>query len=288
MALAYVRTCGGDVAVWEARWRAAVAEWDAHAAAGRSPYLGLAAYGPNDADRFFGRDRLITALVERVARQRLVAVVGASGSGKSSLLRAGLIPALAAGGDFSLRFTPGAHPLRECAVRLGAELRVAPGELVTDFAAREGSLGLALRQVLLTRPAGTEGVPIVDQFEEVFTLCADEDERETFIAALLAAAHDSGYPVRVVLGLRADFYAHCARPPALVDALQDAQVLVGPMTAGELAEVVTESAARAWLGAEGTGPPPAPPASHRPHTRAPRDRPSAAHRKQQDPPWCGM
>jgi hypothetical protein len=94
--LAYVRGCGGDVEEWERRWRATAEEIDPPPLADAKdedesdnccPYVGLAAYGPEDAEWFCGRDRLVAALVERVGGQRFVAVVGASGSGKSSLLQ---------------------------------------------------------------------------------------------------------------------------------------------------------------------------------------------------------
>ncbi|GAA1017768.1 hypothetical protein Aple_025150 [Acrocarpospora pleiomorpha] len=249
--LAYVRGCGGDVTAWEAHWHSAAAELDAvNGADRRPPYLGLAVYAPQDADRFFGRERMLAVLVERLGRQRFVAVVGASGSGKSSLLRAGLLPSLAADDRFTLLFTPGSHPLRECAVRLGAELGLAPGSLVADLNDHQSNLGLAMRQLLLARPPGSEALLVVDQFEEVFTLCADAGERERFIAALAAAASDADNRVRVVLGLRADFYAHCARLPVLVEVLQDAQVMVKPMNADELRDVVTRPATGAGLTVE--------------------------------------
>src|SRR5262249_6139768 len=94
--LAYVRACGGELAAWEARWRATAAEISAGSAAevtdgnGGCPYVGLAAFQQADADRFFGRDRVVAELAERVAEHRFVGVFGASGSGKSSVLRAGL------------------------------------------------------------------------------------------------------------------------------------------------------------------------------------------------------
>ncbi|MFG1846394.1 nSTAND1 domain-containing NTPase [Micromonospora carbonacea] len=230
VAVAYARACDGDPEEWTAHWRSAVAELDATAppATGapdqvgdRPPYLGLAAYGPDDADLFCGRDRLVADLTDRLARHRFVAVVGPSGSGKSSLLRAGLLPAWCANEDLrTVVITPGAHPVREL-----ADNPVAPG---------------------------ADSLLIVDQFEEVFSLCADESERETFIRALLAVAGKVGGRTWVVIGLRADFYAHCARVPELVAALQDAQLLVGPMTPEELSVAVTEPAARAGLMVEKT------------------------------------
>ena len=258
VALAYACACHGDEQEWTARWRAAAAELDAAApqAAGapdaggnRPPYLGLAAYGPEDADRFCGRDRLVGALTDRLARQRFVAVVGASGSGKSSLVRAGLVPAVQAEGDrwSTVLISPGAHPVRECAAHLAARLGRDPAALATQLGADPHNLGLALRQLLVDGPRDAQCLLVVDQFEEVFSLCQEASERETFIRALLAAAHEPDSRTRVVIGLRADFYAHCARLPELVAALQDAQLIVGPMAPEELSVAITEPAARAGL-----------------------------------------
>ncbi len=258
VALAYVRACDGDGEHWATRWRATAAEVDAmeSPAAGmpdpggdRSPYLGLAAYGPGDADRFCGRDRLVAALVDRLARQRFVAVVGASGSGKSSLVRAGLVPALRADGDrwSTVLISPGPHPLRECAAHLTAQLGGDPAALAAELAADPHHLRLVLPQLLAAGRPDAQCLLVVDQFEEVFSLCEDASERKAFIQALLEAAHDPDSRTRVVIGLRADFYAHCARLPGLVAALQDAQLIVGPMTPEELSMAITEPAARAGL-----------------------------------------
>lgn len=207
MTTAYVSACGGDVPVWEERWRT-VAAGLAAAAGERDetelPYLGLAAFQTSDAARFFGRERLVAELTGKLAERRLVGVFGASGSGKSSVLRAGL--AASNERPVVLR-TPGAHPLEE-------DLDAA-GRLL-----------------------------IVDQFEEVYTLCRDQAERGRFVDALLALARDE-HGTRVVLGVRADFYGHLCRHAGLVDALTDAQVMVGPMTADELRTAIVEPAVRA-------------------------------------------
>lgn len=258
LTLAYVRACGGDTNEWEARWRAAAAELgprlsraeaDADQPDGRAPYVGLAVYGPDDADRFCGRDHLIAKVTDRLARQRFVAVVGASGSGKSSLLRAGVLPALSADGDrwSTLLITPGPRPLEECAVRLGTRLGLSAHQLAAELAEDPLRLGLSIRELMADRPDDAEFLLVVDQFEEIFTLCGDSRERDGFVTALLHAAHDPGSRTRVVLGLRADFYAHCARHVQLVEALQDAQVLVGPMSSAELGEAITQPAVRAGL-----------------------------------------
>ncbi|MFJ1581984.1 hypothetical protein ACIOC1_01495 [Streptomyces sp. NPDC088197] len=126
--LAYVRACGGDPADWERRWRAAATRAagprDAEDGDDPAPYRGLARFEAGDADIFFGRDRLTDRLLELTARRRFTAVFGPSGSGKSSLLRAGLIPRLQQVADPATRpaalriLTPGAHPLRDHAPHL--------------------------------------------------------------------------------------------------------------------------------------------------------------------------
>ncbi|WP_051173552.1 nSTAND1 domain-containing NTPase [Amycolatopsis orientalis] len=204
---AYVTACGGDIQAWEDRWRevaAGLAAAEGERDETELPYLGLAAFQTTDAARFFGRDRLVAELTGKLARHRLVGVFGASGSGKSSVLRAGLA---AKSERPPVVRTPGAHPLE---ADLDAE-----GRLL-----------------------------IVDQFEEVYTLCRDQDERDRFIDALLALARDE-HGTQVVLGVRADFYGHLCRHAGLVAALTDAQVMVGPMTADELRTAIVEPAVRA-------------------------------------------
>ena len=258
VALAYARACGDDTTEWTARWRVAAAELDTAGSMvdpasdpglQRSPYLGLAAYGPPDADRFCGRDALVAALTDRLDRQRFVAVVGASGSGKSSLLRAGLLPAARADGDrwSTVLMSPGAHPLRECADQLATRLGCDAAGLAAELAEDPQHLRSVLPRLLDGGTPDARCLMIVDQFEEVFSLCADAAEREAFIRAILAAANDPDSCTRVVIGLRADFYAHSARLPELVAALQDAQLIVGPMTPEELSVAITEPATRAGL-----------------------------------------
>jgi energy-coupling factor transporter ATP-binding protein EcfA2 len=153
----------------------------------------LAAFQPDNADRFFGRDRLVDELVTRLARGRFLAVFGASGSGKSSLLRAGLLPAVRAGRlpdsqDWpTVLLTPGEHPLQELAIHVAALRGIAPGSLHTDLRTDPSSFDLAVRQALADRSPTTQLLVVVDQFEEVFTLCRDEGERAGVVAALLVA-----------------------------------------------------------------------------------------------------
>jgi WD40 repeat protein len=221
--LAYVRACGAPDAEWEARWREVAGELAATqpgAAVAEPPYVGLRPFQADDAGRFFGRERLVGELIDRVTRQRFVGVFGASGAGKSSLLRAGLVPRIQEEGLKgepwqTVVMTPGAHPLEELRARLSD---VTPGFVL-----------------------------VVDQFEEVFTLCQDRRERAAFLAELTAL----GDRARVVVGVRADFYGQCSQSPELVEALSDAQVLVGPMTAEELRLAVTRPAGDAGCTIEG-------------------------------------
>ncbi|MEU8638795.1 hypothetical protein AB0C38_41965 [Amycolatopsis sp. NPDC048633] len=243
--LAYVRACGGVPGEWEERWHAAADDSRGDGADSppepetgeKPPYVGLGAFGPTDASRFFGRERLVEKLVGRLSRQRFLAVLGASGSGKSSLLRAGLLPSVK---DPVILLTPGARPLQECAVKFAAALGLAPGALLDDFAAHPRNLGLAARQ--LADIDDTDVVVVVDQFEEVFTLCQDDQERARFLGALVSATTEPGSRTRVVLGIRTDFYTHCARHADLAEAMQDAQVLVGPMTTEELRQAISRPA----------------------------------------------
>lgn len=252
--LAYVRACDGSEQEWEARWhdvtermRPEVNDSPAVSPNGESaPYIGLTAFGPEDSGRFFGRERLVEKLVTRLSRQRFLAVLGASGSGKSSLLRAGLLSAVrgvsGGNGDSApvLLMNPGSRPLQECAVQFGAALGLAAGGLLAEFAEYPRNLGLAARQLVADRDGDV--VLIVDQFEEVFTLCQDAEERARFLSALVTATTDPESRTRVVLGIRTDFYTHCARHSELVEAMQDAQVLVGPMTTEELRQAISRPA----------------------------------------------
>ncbi|QFQ94978.1 hypothetical protein F9278_00840 [Streptomyces phaeolivaceus] len=267
--LAYVRACGGDEREWELIWRRTAAECSTGTGAGAgagsgtvietggesrdkvsAPYAGLASFQQSDADTFFGRERLTTRIVEHLNAKRFLVLFGASGSGKSSVLRAGVLPRFP--GDPALVLTPGAHPLEECAIQLAARARLTPGSVYTELAAEPRALHRVVRQILAGSPdPAAELIVVVDQFEEVFTLCQDAAERDAFVAALLHAARTPDSRCRVVLAVRSDFYTHCTRLPALVDALADAHLPVGPMTLDELRAAIVRPAARARLTVEG-------------------------------------
>lgn len=226
---AFVGACGGDVEDWTARWRHLAVEPES--ADDEPPYVGLRSYQVADAGRFFGREAMVASLLELVAERPFVGVFGASGSGKSSLLRAGLV---AVGGRTAVVVTPGADPVTEVAMRVAALLDRSAVDVRAELAADPA----VLRGLL--HAAGDDVLLVVDQFEEVFTLCTEQD-RSWLIDAI---THAGSATTRVVVGVRADFYGHCGQYPALVAALHRAQLMVGPLTAEELRRVVTEPAAQ--------------------------------------------
>ncbi|WP_306960133.1 nSTAND1 domain-containing NTPase [Streptomyces afghaniensis] len=221
---AYAEALDGDPDEWERRWRETDAEVRAPAPDERPPYRGLARFEPDDSDLFFGREGLVTDLGELVREHRFAAVFGASGSGKSSLLRAGLIP--------RLRQASGAE--RPAVIRV-----LTPGERPAR----------THEQALVARTGDAETWVIVDQFEELFTLCRDRAERDRFLGLLLQALRPESR-LRVVVAVRGDFYGHCADHRELAEAVCRASLLVGPLDRDELREVITGPAATAGLTVE--------------------------------------
>ena len=265
VALAYVRACDGDgdVSGWERLWHDAAARLAAGTVRvepgsctgdlAAAPYPGLAAFQRGDGERFFGREDLANDLVRRLSQQRFLAVFGASGSGKSSLLRAGLLPRLDTDAQSStaLLFTPGPHPLEECAITLATEAGTTAGRLCTELAQDPANLHRLIRQILAGRPSTAEVILVVDQFEEIFTLCRSEEERASFVSALVTATQAPNSRCRAVLGVRADFYAHCTQYAELLAALAESQVPLGPMSGEQLRQAIVQPAARAGMSVEG-------------------------------------
>ena len=244
-----------------------------------SPYRGLWPYGQEHTEVFYGRERvtaeLVGKLAERLAGPSVVVVTGASGAGKSSLLRAGLLPALARGllgvprsAHWPRRvMTPTSRPLAELATHLSDLAQVDAEEIRRQLADHPEQAHLLVRQALEARgrdrvraSAGAVGpddgrlVLVVDQFEQLYTLdhTADPDQPSAFLTALLAAAGtpcgSTGQPpALVVLGVRGDFIDRLAAHPRLAELLQDAHFIVGPMTEPELRRVITGPAAAAGL-----------------------------------------
>ncbi|MGH2630630.1 MAG: BTAD domain-containing putative transcriptional regulator [Actinomycetota bacterium] len=225
----------------------------------RNPYKGLRAFTSADARDFFGRgeltERLVARLNESGSAGRFLAVVGPSGSGKSSVVRAGLIPAIRGGalgeaGACSIaEMFPGPHPVDEMAAAL-LRIAVRPTPRLHDLV-DSGTRGL-LDAVELVAPEGSEVVLVIDQFEELFTLTTtNEHERELFLESLRVATADPRSRVRVIVTLRADFYDRPLVYPRFGELLASRTEAVPPMTPDEL-----EQAIRAPAEQEGVRPEP--------------------------------
>ena len=223
-------------------------------ASGLPPYKGLFYFDESDAEIFFGRENLTVSLVERLlsgleADHRFLTVIGASGSGKSSLVRAGLIPALRWRQDTSgwliYVMTPTAHPLEALAEAIN---KYSPNRSSTRVRAKEiTSTAQGLQQTLdrLADAAGAEyALLVIDQFEELFTLCRDDAEQHAFVENVLTAALQPGGKSLVVIAMRADFYAHCANFDLLRQAVSTYQEYIGPISMDDLRRVIEEPAKR--------------------------------------------
>src|SRR5215470_4419274 len=244
-----------------------------------SPYRGLSVFEEQHAGLFFGREAAAAALLDRMSRLLagvgVLVVSGASGAGKSSLLRAGVLPRIRANGLAAepraaswpcVLFTPTRAPLDELALRVAPLAGADAAAVRRGLAADPDGFALTARQAVLAGPpvpaGGPDGRPaprdqlppgrlllVVDQFEELFTQCAEEGQRRGFIAALHAAASTRHGPDRtpaalVVLGMRADFEARCADYPQLAGPVQD-RYLVTAMTERQLRKAIPEPAKKA-------------------------------------------
>ncbi|MGO8956701.1 MAG: hypothetical protein ACLQFR_04925 [Streptosporangiaceae bacterium] len=239
-----------------------------------SPYRGLRAFEERDAPFFFGREAVTTDVLTRMSGcvdgTGLLVVSGVSGAGKSSLLRAGVLPRIRGAGLAAapeaarwpcLLLTPGPTPLDVLAVQVAHLAGVDAAAVRRGLDDDPARFALTARQAALAQAGPTAALDglsaerppprlllVVDQFEQAFTQCPDEKQRQAFITALCAAAARDGLEqdpaALIVLGVRADFEARCADYPQLADAIQD-RYLVTSMTGRQLRMAITEPAKRA-------------------------------------------
>ena len=214
-----------------------------------NPYKGLRAFDDGDADQFFGRESLVNELVSRLSgntiRSRGLVVVGPSGSGKSSVVRAGLTPALRGGAVpgssdwFVTTMVPGTDPFESLEAAL---LRIAvnpPASLLSQL--RDGKRGIlrAVRRCLDSDEG--RALLVIDQFEEIFTGASAEDA-DAFLSALAVAVEDPTSPLRLVITLRADYYDRPLEHPAFARIVKETAVDVTPLAGDELERAIVEPA----------------------------------------------
>jgi len=220
----------------------------------RNPYKGLRPFGEPDADDFYGRERLIARLAEALETHRLVAAVGPSGIGKSSVVKAGLIPELrrgvVPGSDEWLitTMTPGRNAFGELAGALNRVSVVATADLEETLRSGPLSLVHSARRLL---PPDAPLFLIIDQFEELFTMLDSEDDRTAFLDLLVATAAAEDGMVRIVLTIRADYMDRPLRHAGIGDLLRDGVVLISTPNDAELRAIVEEPARAVGVHYEG-------------------------------------
>src|ERR1700730_11762594 len=219
-----------------------------------NPFPGLRPFATSEADLFFGREQQITELVARLDEVSFVAVAGSSGCGKSSLVRAGLLSALArhtaAGSDTVWRavvMRPGNCPITNLAEQLAPLLSRGTGSEEARTGTlygrlRLGGLGLVEAVTLARIDPHTRVLVVVDQFEEIFRFqrMTDPDEASAFVKLLLHAAHDPQSPVRVVITMRSDALGFCADFRGLPEAVSRGQYLVPKLTREQRKEAIVK------------------------------------------------
>jgi Trypsin-like peptidase domain/TIR domain len=228
----------------------------------RNPYKGLRGFTADDAKDFFGRDRLSSELVKDVQgllatdevtpeQGRLLVLIGASGSGKSSVLMAGLLPKLqydalpgSAGWIYLEPMVPGKRPIERLALVLKAHFSDSSIKTLREDLDDDAARGLHLLATQLVKKSDTRVVLIVDQFEELFTLTESETERQQFLELLVTACTESRGPIMVILTIRADFYDRPMQYPALNRLMQAHLRQVLPMDIEDLRATIEQPAAQ--------------------------------------------
>ncbi|MAS34133.1 MAG: hypothetical protein CL610_09005 [Anaerolineaceae bacterium] len=222
-----------------------------------NPYKGLRAFQEADASDFFGRESLVDSILSRFTDTdnagKFVAVVGPSGSGKSSVIRAGVIPAIRSGRVphwkqwFITDMTPGTNPLEELK---NALLKVAskPVENLTDQLSNSSSLTQTLQNILPNHDTGV--ILFVDQFEELFTLTTDEHTRSHFLTMLYETLNDPNSRLRLIIALRADFYDRPLLYAGFGELIRKHTEVVLPLSSAELEAAIVRPAQQAGLSLE--------------------------------------
>jgi WD40 repeat protein len=214
-----------------------------------SPYRGLKRFNVKDRDRFFGRDKLITRLLEAVNRSNLSLVLGASGSGKSSVVRAGLIPELKKSLEsqtfYDFIFTPNQDPfdsLYRCLLSEEKDYSFSKAKAEIALEAKADTLSKVISTL---RQDGERWLIFVDQFEELFTICDNLDKRKNFISGLVQVAKSGNSSVKIILAMRSDFLEQLSFYPDLGNIANQNNIhLVTEMYPDELRQAIEQPAAK--------------------------------------------
>lgn len=220
----------------------------------RNPYKGLRAFHEVDANDFYGRDMLVDEMVDAITKTRLLAVVGPSGSGKSSAVRAGLLPKLRQGAVTTTQrllivdMFPGAYPFESLEAALMRVARSRPPDLYERLNSDADGISNAVEELLPDEHTGL--VIFIDQFEELFSLTASSSERNRFLNSLANAVRNTESRLRIILTLRADFFDQPLHHPEFAEILRSSVVTVSPPTRDGLARAIAEPAKRVGISLE--------------------------------------
>jgi WD40 repeat protein len=218
------------------------------------PYQGLLSFSKEDANRFFGRQALTIKIVKRLHDTNFLTVMGASGSGKSSVVCAGVVPVVLGWQDLpkdviplpgkwqEVILTPTSQPLTQLAEKLYLQDVGAKSNFEAELRRDKRSLAKALFEATLTD--GINRFLVIDQFEELFTLCSDTAIRQAFVNNLLHIVQNPQPTLKVVLALRADFYSHCFEYEELTQHITHSSLIVAQMDPEEIAEAILHPAAK--------------------------------------------
>ncbi len=202
------------------------------------PYPGMAAFEVEDQTFFFGRSEYVETLGQKLDYYPFLAIVGPSGSGKTSLVQAGFVPSLGLEHQ-PIIVQPGPRPIQALARAISATVAELDSDSLADELTRDPEvLPDRLTQTVAEGPA----LLVIDRLEELFTLCQDDGQKDAFVKALLAVAHHPHRRNRVIVTMRADFYAHLTRHPRLAAEISDHQVYVNPASEAEIAEIIEQPA----------------------------------------------
>ena len=214
----------------------------------RSPYKGLKRFNAKDKDLFFGRERLTNKLIEAINQSNLVMVLGASGSGKSSVVRAGVIPQIENSSEVSYQsflFTPNRNPFVTLHRSLLTQEEEIFSEEEVEFVLKEQSdTFIKIASIFKSKQPKSRCLIFIDQFEELFTLCADQETRSNFIEGINSIAQDKEQTIKLIIAMRSDFLEEWEEYPKFARIAERKINLVANMEEAELRQAIAQPAAQ--------------------------------------------